>query len=196
MSSTKKGVAALVAVLALIVAYWLISPLFIKKEVHESMDDLLRMAGVQRPDMTAATPPSEQPSLQLPANTPPAGKDPKTESKGPTAPPPGPAAIANTVGMGAFEGQAGHNGSGTAELLRIGDAFYVRLEENFSVTNGPDLYVGFGKDGKYEQAIAPLKGNIGSQNYEIPAGIDAASYNEIWIWCRAFSVPFARAVLR
>ena len=40
-----------------------------------------------------------------------------------------------------------------------------------------------------------LKGNIGGQNYEVPAGIDPLLYNEIWVWCRAFSVPFAKAVL-
>ncbi|MDP2651294.1 MAG: DM13 domain-containing protein, partial [bacterium] len=44
-------------------------------------------------------------------------------------------------------------------------------------------------------AVAKLKGNIGSQNYELPPEINLEDYNEVWIWCRAFSVGFAKAVL-
>ena len=71
------------------------------------------------------------------------------------------------------------------------------IEDNFNVANGPDLYVGLGKDGEYKKGteIARLKGNIGSQNYEVSADINLEDYNEVWIWCRAFSVGFAKASL-
>ena len=90
-----------------------------------------------------------------------------------------------------------HVGSGTVNLIKTKTGFVVRMEESFSVTNGPDLFVGLGKDGVYreEAQIAPLRGNIGSQNYMVPNTVNVDEYNEIWIWCRAFSVPFARAVL-
>jgi hypothetical protein len=99
---------------------------------------------------------------------------------------------------GTFEGLAGHNGTGTARLLQINGKNFVRFEEDFLVTNGPDLFVGFGKDGEYSEAsqFAPLKGNEGSQNYELPSTLNVDEYNEIWVWCRAFSVPFAKAVLQ
>ena len=90
-----------------------------------------------------------------------------------------------------------HTGSGNVSVIQVGDKYIIRFEENFDVANGPDLYVGLGKDGKYIKGteLAKLKGNIGSQNYEVPAGINLADYNEVWIWCRAFSVGFAKAPL-
>jgi len=102
-----------------------------------------------------------------------------------------------TVRQGTFTGLAGHNGQGTAKLLKTGSQYYVRLEDDFKVTNGPDLFVYFGKDGQYvaQARLGSLKGNEGGQNYEVPAGIDPGDYNEVWIWCRAFSVGFAKAVL-
>jgi Electron transfer DM13 len=38
--------------------------------------------------------------------------------------------------------------------------------------------------------LGSLKGNIGYQNYEIPAGVDSAAYNTVAIWCNRFSVNF------
>src|SRR3989338_3009911 len=90
-----------------------------------------------------------------------------------------------------------HTGSGNVNVIQVGDKYIIRFEENFNVANGPDLYVGFGKDGEYIKGseIGELKGNIGSQNYELPAGADLTDYNEVWVWCHAFSVGFAKAVL-
>ena len=103
-----------------------------------------------------------------------------------------------TVRQGTFVGLAGHSGQGTAKLLKTGSQYYVRLEDDFKVTNGPDLFVYFGKDGQYvaQARLGSLKGNEGGQNYEIPTSINPGDYNEVWIWCRAFSVAFAKAVLR
>lgn len=109
-----------------------------------------------------------------------------------------PVAEMQVVGSGAFEGLAGHNAEGTAKLIRAGDKYYIRFEDDFKVTNGPDLFVYLGKDGQYDgnARLAHLKGNIGSQNYEIPDTIAVDDYNEVWVWCRAFSVAFGKAVLR
>ena len=90
-----------------------------------------------------------------------------------------------------------HKGEGMAKLIKTGEKYFVRFEDNFKVTNGPDLFVYFGKEGRYakEAQLAALKGNIGAQNYEVPEGVDPTQYSEVWIWCHAFSVPFAHAVL-
>lgn len=90
-----------------------------------------------------------------------------------------------------------HQGSGTAKIIQIGEKTYVRFESDFTVSNGPDLFVGFGKDGQYSAGseLGALKGNVGAQNYELPSGFDAARFNEVYVWCRAFSVPFAKAPL-
>lgn len=90
-----------------------------------------------------------------------------------------------------------HKVRGTAKLIKTGDKYIVRFEDDFNATNGPDLFVYFGRDGEYvdEARIAALKGNIGSQNYDVPENINPLEYTEIWIWCRAFSVLFGNAVL-
>lgn len=90
-----------------------------------------------------------------------------------------------------------HTGSGNVSVIQVGDKYIIRFEENFDVANGPALVVGFGKDGEYKKGsdIASLKGNIGSQNYELPPNFDLSQYNEVWIWCKAFGVGFAKAKL-
>lgn len=103
-----------------------------------------------------------------------------------------------TVYQGKFTGfDAVHHGTGTASVIKTGDKTYVRFEEDFVVGNGPDLFVGFGKDGAYIKGseVGALKGDKGSQNYELPEGFDSGKYNEVWVWCRAFNVPFAKASL-
>lgn len=111
---------------------------------------------------------------------------------------PAPTASPEVISQGAFTGLAGHSGRGTAKLLSANGKQYLRLEDDFRVTNGPDLFVYFGKDGSYvsEARIAALKGNEGGQNYEVPPEINPSQFNEVWIWCRAFSIPFAKAELR
>lgn len=103
--------------------------------------------------------------------------------------------IAQVVKQGQFTGfDRIHTGSGTASVVSIGGKNYIRFEENFVVNNGPDLYVGLGKNGSYIKGseLGVLKGNKGSQNYELPEGV---SPEEVWIWCKTFSVPFAKAAL-
>ena len=104
-----------------------------------------------------------------------------------------------TLREGQFRGaDSSHQGSGTARIVEANGKKYVRFEEDFQVTNGPDLFVYFGRDGTYDKDtnIGRLKGSKGSQNYEIPSDINVDDYNEVWVWCRAFAVPFAKAVLR
>jgi hypothetical protein len=43
--------------------------------------------------------------------------------------------------------------------------------------------------------LGRLKGNIGDQNYEVPAGTDLEKYRTAVIWCRRFTVAFAAAQL-
>ena len=43
--------------------------------------------------------------------------------------------------------------------------------------------------------LGSLKGNIGDQNYDIPADADLAKYRAVTIWCKRFSVNFGTAAL-
>lgn len=90
-----------------------------------------------------------------------------------------------------------HNAEGVAKVIALNDGSTVLRLENFKATNGPDLYVYLGTDKSASDIVylGRLKGNIGNQNYPIPAGIDLTSYNTVLIWCKAFSVLFGSAKL-
>ncbi len=92
-----------------------------------------------------------------------------------------------------------HPTSGTAVVLGDGGTQRVlRLDEDFVSDNGPDLNVYLASsaevDGDYVD-LGDLKGNIGGQNYEIPADIDLAIYDTVVIWCVRFGVGFGSAEL-
>lgn len=99
---------------------------------------------------------------------------------------------------GTFVGLGGHQASGHVVRLQTSEGDVIRFEDDFSMTNGPDVFVYLGKNGHIdlEKRLSPLKGNKGAQNYAIPAEWADESYDEVWAWCRAFSVPFGKAVLR
>jgi Electron transfer DM13 len=91
-------------------------------------------------------------------------------------------------------GDGFHKVDGVAKVIPVDSAQILRLE-NFKATNGPDLYVYLSKDKSASDFInvGRLKGNVGNQNYEIPAGTDLSKYNTVLIWCRAFSFLFGSA---
>jgi hypothetical protein len=97
-----------------------------------------------------------------------------------------------------------HQGSGLATVYQLPDGEQVLRFEDFSATNGPDLHVLLAEhpapasraevmEGYID--LGSLKGNIGNQNYEIPAGTDISQYKSIVIYCMPFHVVFATASL-
>lgn len=96
-----------------------------------------------------------------------------------------------------------HRGSGAATLYQLPDGNHILRFEEFEVTNGPDLHVLLvsnpnptSSDDKGEYVdLGALKGNVGSQNYDIPAGTDLSQYQSVIIYCVPFRVVFAVATL-
>jgi hypothetical protein len=115
-----------------------------------------------------------------------------------------PAATAiRTLTVGTFRSYE-HSTSGRARVIATAEGRrYVRFE-GFETSNGPALKVylsaapatgpGDGFDDRFVD-LGDLKGNIGSQNYAIPAGVRLERYRSVVVWCRRFSVPFAAAPL-
>ena len=101
--------------------------------------------------------------------------------------------IGNFVGAG----DGFHSAEGVARIIQLFDGTNILRLENFKATNGPDLYVYLSTDKTNADIVnlGRLKGNIGNQNYLIPAGTDITKYNTALIWCRAFSVIFGSAQL-
>jgi hypothetical protein len=95
-----------------------------------------------------------------------------------------------------------HQGSGQATIYQLPEGGHVLRFEEFDVTNGPDLHVILVKNpspvssadvGDDYIDLGSLKGNIGNQNYDIPAGVDLSQYQSVVIYCVPFHVVFATA---
>lgn len=117
------------------------------------------------------------------------------------------AAQATLVARGQFGGAIDpvHHANGIASIYRLDDGQRVLRLENFKSTNGPNLYVylsgtasprnsaQLSAAGEFE--VAPLKGNIGNQNYALPAGLDLSKFKSVVIYCKHFHVVFGSAPL-
>ena len=100
--------------------------------------------------------------------------------------------------VGTFRSDA-HPTAGTAVVLGNGTGQRFLRFEDFETDNGPDLnvYLVNSSTGDVSDYVdlGDLKGNIGSQNYEIPADVDLDVYDEVVIWCVRFGVGFGDALL-
>jgi Electron transfer DM13 len=103
---------------------------------------------------------------------------------------------------GRFESVA-HIATGRAQEIRLADGGRVLTLTDFEVDNGPDLrvYLVAGRATSEDQVddfidLGALKGNKGNQQYTLPARARGTRYDTAVIWCRAFSVLFARAPLQ
>ena len=203
------GVVVLAPVVAL--AWWFLSPLVFDQTVDEEFplaanavvpanmtteevnSLMVSMAKVDQPPMADAMP------QEMASDT---VSDGSASSSDAAAASGGPQIIAS----GNFrDADSFHQGSGAATIYRNADGSGLLRLEDFRVTNGPDLhvllspaaapasrdelqaagYVGLGK----------LKGNIGNQNYEIPANIDPNAQGSVIIYCMPFHVIFSVAPL-
>lgn len=172
------------AVPVLALAWWLGSPLFLDSEVSESFP----MAG-------SAVIPEGMTAAEVEAEMVEAAEEPATEVDENMPDAPGPVALSTGDFVGADDF---HQGSGTATIYELEDGSTVLRLEAFEVTNGPDLHVFLAaEDGSMDQYVdlGSLKGNIGDQNYEIPAEVDLSQIDQVLIYCVPFSVLFAGAPL-
>jgi hypothetical protein len=153
--------------------WYLGSPLFIRTELTEA-------APTPVPSQARASPPAAS----------------VHESVSPASP--GAALAATRTGM--FEGaDEFHFGQGKASLIEVRPGSWTLRFDDFSVRNGPDLYVYLSPDptGYADGAIelGTLKATDGAFNTDIPAGTDVSTVRSVVIWCKQFSVEFAVAPL-
>ena len=95
-----------------------------------------------------------------------------------------------------------HAARGTARAIRLAGGGRVLTLTGFEVDSGPDLrlYLVAGPATAEGQVtdfvdLGALKGSRGDQQYRLPARLDLDRYRTVVVWCRAFSVLFARAPL-
>lgn len=101
-----------------------------------------------------------------------------------------------------------HGTSGTASVLELDDGSRVLRIDGLDTSNGPDLRVWLAdapvREGRagwfvFDEGnhvdLGSLKGNIGDQNYAIPADADLETLRSVSIWCARFRVSFGAAAL-
>jgi hypothetical protein len=186
-----------IGAVAFLVAFLLFRPdkLFVDDAVDESLADAFPVA--------AAVAPTEAPTTTTTTAAPAATDTDSTTTTSTTttttAPPEptGPVAIAG----GGFYG-IDHSAEGTATVYEQGGAYVLRFEDDTDIQNGPDLFVWVLESDSYDGGdpgefidLGKIKGNVGGQNYELPADFDPDVHQFVLIWCKRFSVPFAASPL-
>ena len=185
------GLVGVVIVAAL--GWYLVSPLFINDVVDEafpipSASELADMSEDEKAEIEAEV-------LDAAADMPDTVMDEAMpEGAGPVI-----------VSVGEFvDADAFHQGTGTATIYQLEDGSHVLRFENFEVTNGPDLHVYLTNHADPQSQadvmqgaidLGSLSGNVGNQNYEIPAGTDVSQFNTVVIYCQPFHVIFSTASL-
>lgn len=161
---------ALTVVVGMAAAYWF-QPwrLFTTTEVHEAVPQIV--------------------STTAPASVPPT---------------PSPSPIATLVAEGRFVTHE-HATTGTAQLIRLPTGAYQLILRDLATSDGPDLRVWLTDqpvgddwytfdDGRRVE-LGRLKGNRGTQVYDVPATVDMSDLRSVTVWCKRFSVSFGAAQL-
>ena len=174
---------ALAVIVGLPVAYYLLSPLWINVQVDESFPTAMPA------DVSAQATQAMSTAMAEPATV-------MGEAM--------PEAEMSLLAQGSFYNLF-HVGSGQALVYQLADGSRVLRLQDFEVDNGPELHVylfpndpvatSIGVDIPGSVDLGFLKGNIGDQNYEIPADLDLSQFKSVVIWCQPFKVTFIAAPL-
>ncbi|MEO8456807.1 MAG: DM13 domain-containing protein [Chloroflexota bacterium] len=193
--------AAVIIGVAAYPAYYTVSPLFERSTVCEASP--IAGAGVGSEDcagiaLAATMPPSAAPTL-APAIETDAPTAVATAAPATTVAPTEAPFAAHTVRNGTWQSADDfHYTIGDALLIESAPDTYTLRFENFSVRNGPDVYVLLSTTNDYAGEtlnLGSLKGTDGAFNYDVPAGTDVARYKSAIIWCKQFDVLFGHAEL-
>jgi hypothetical protein len=171
----------------LALAWYLISPLFINDRVNEEFPTAVVFDPTAEFVATA-----EMEKAEAMGDTP-------VEEPMPTQ-----EAEMQILAQGQFYDVA-HHGAGSATIYQLADGSRVLRFESFEVLNGPDLHVYLTSETSVADRVGQplagpfdlgkLKGNVGDQNYDIPADLDLSAFGSVVIWCEPFAVPFSAAPL-
>ena len=184
--------AVIIAIPALALAWWLLSPLFLNTTVEEEFPFSATAdmpAGMTQAEAETVMSGMAKVNMEEMEDIP----DEMTE------------AVALASGM-FRDADNFHKGSGSATIYRLPDGSGALRFENLSVTNGPDLRVLLSthpdpqNKAELREAgylhVAKLKGNRGNQNYDLPPDADLESFGSVIIYCMPFNVIFSVAPLQ
>ncbi|RMW39083.1 MAG: hypothetical protein EA447_01765 [Nitrosopumilus sp.] len=92
-----------------------------------------------------------------------------------------------------------HRVSGTASIEFTPDrGGTLHFDENFETTHGPDLHVYLATDTSANDfvSVGQIESFGGEQSYSISSDVDLEKYDNVLIWCEAFSMLFGHAELK
>jgi len=192
---SQKGRLILLGTLALVVGlpagWWLLSPLFFDRVVQEDLPLVPTEPGEAMEEAAEATAAMED-AMTEPEKT---MEDPMPADA---------MADMRILALGEFYNLA-HEGHGRAAIYELADGSRLLRFEDFEVLNGPDLHVWLvpvdpvpdtvGVEIPGYVDLGRLKGNIGDQNYDLPATLNLGDFKSVVIWCQPFRVPFNAAPL-
>lgn len=173
----------LAAMVGLPIAYYLLSPLWINVQVDEPFPTAMPAEVSAQATQAMSTAMAEPDTVMEEAM---------------------PEANMTLLAQGSFYNLF-HVGSGQAMVYQLADGSRILRLQDFEVDNGPELHVylfpndpvttSIGVDIPGSVDLGLLKGNIGDQNYEIPADLDLSRFKSVVIWCQPFKVTFIAAPL-
>jgi len=169
--------------------------LFIDDVVDESLTDAFATDQAATETITTSTlPPTTVTTAPEGASTTTTEPEPTTTT---TTEPSGPVAISTGQIFG-----IDHSAEGTATVYELDGDFVLRFEDDTDIQNGPDLFVWLLEDDDYTGGIpesyidlGKIKGNVGGQNYALPAEYDPQIHRFMMVWCLRFNTPFAGSPL-
>ena len=195
----KIAIGGIIAVIAIVIATYTISPLFINTTIDEplpdtrtniSFEEFMKLSEDERATIGKNMTQEEKDNIMgVFAQENATINDEMTIPENQTN---------NVLGGNLIDaGDGFHMASGQVKVLQIPDGTQILRFENLDVTNGPDLYVYLATDTTAKDFISlgRLKGNMGNQNYPIPENTDFEKYNTVLIWCQAFSTLFGSSKL-
>ena len=192
---TRNRLLIIVLVALSVAGWWFLSPLFIDKVVDEEFP--LSYAAALPSGMTQEE--AEAEMSEAAKTERPVSEDMPDAMASPAAP--------VKVKAGEFTGaDRFHKGSGSATIYRGPDGSHLLRFEDFTVTNGPALHVMLSPHPNARTKaevhlegyadLGGLKGNVGNQNYMLPADLDVSTIGSVVIYCQPFSVVFSVAPLK
>lgn len=182
-------VAAVMLVAGVPAGYYTLSPLWTRSALVE-VSPVATLQQAQPP--TLAAEPATGAALPMATAA-------EATNAAPAEPPAPPPFMPYVTRQGEFRGADDfHFGRGQALIIETEPGRFVLRLEQFSVRNGPDLFVYLAPT---ESGIAGavnlgrLKATDGAFHYEIPTGTELDAVRSALVWCRRFGVLFASAPL-
>jgi len=189
------GVSAALVLAVVLPTFWLLaSPLWTRTTLVE--ESPLAVAAAATEAMTETATPSSGGAVVAAATSTPDMMTPDAMTA--TATPE--AALPRLALEGDWQGADDfHFAEGRALIVETAPGVYTLRVEDFSVRNGPDLfvYVSPEPEGGIAGAVklGELKATDGAFNYEIPPGVTLEQLRSAVVWCDAFAVLFGHARL-